>query len=372
MTLAVVFAGGGTGGHIFPSLAVLEHLLAREPDLPHVFLCSAREIDARILRARQEPFLALPAMPPGAHPTRLASFLRSWGPSVREARRAIRDLRVRATRVVVLSTGGFVSAPVAQAARVERAPLVLLNQDSPPGRANRWVSRFARRVLTTAPNERPGWDRIPPVVRSEAIAPGDARVCRLELGLAPDAPTLFVTGASQGASSINAFAEAFARTHARELVSGSWQVIHQTGPTGAERARAAYAGLGITALVEPFMDRMGLAWGAADVAMSRSGAGSVAEAWANHTPTLFLPYPHHRDQHQRFNAEPLAHAGGALIATDLVDPGENIRTVAPTLLSLLNDTGARSRMRDALEALGPVDGAARVARAILEDGHPGV
>lgn len=361
----VVFAGGGTGGHIFPMLAVLEELREREPGVRALFLCSARAIDERILTAAGVEFVAIPAAPLSVRPAGLARFVWRWGGAVRAARGALRRMKGGCDGLRVLSTGGFVSAPVAQAARAERVPVVLLNQDAPPGKANRWIARHAARVFTTADAGRGGWERIPPVVRRAALAPGDAGACREMLGLDPARPVLFVTGASQGARSVNEFASALVRAHGEELHAGGWQVVHQTGAGDNGPWRAAYDEAGVPAVVETFFDAMGVCWGAADLAVSRAGAGSVAEAWANRVPTVFLPYPYHRDQHQRFNAGPLERAGGALIVEDLIDAARNVAEAGELVMALVHDAPARLAMRGALERLGPVDGAAMLASALL-------
>jgi UDP-N-acetylglucosamine--N-acetylmuramyl-(pentapeptide) pyrophosphoryl-undecaprenol N-acetylglucosamine transferase len=288
---------------------------------------------------------------------------------VRAARSALQRVKKEAggaDHVRVLATGGFVAAPVAQAAQVERVPLLLLNQDAPPGKANRWIARHAARIFTTAPLERAGWEIIPPVVRRAALAPSDARACREALGLDPDRPVLFVTGASQGSRSVNEFAAAFATANADLMRTAGWQVVHQTGSADNEPWLAAYGAAGIPAVVEQFFDAMGLCWGAADVAVSRAGAGSVAEAWANRVPTLFLPYPYHRDQHQRRNAEPLVRASGALVETDLIEPAPNLAGAGVMLLDLLKSPSRRAAMRAALARLGAVDGVARLAAALVE------
>lgn len=157
MSGGVVFAGGGTGGHIFPMLAVLEVVREREPEMPALFLCSTRGIDSRILGSAGVEFTPIPAAPLSVRPLGLARFIASWGGAVRAARAELRRVRDQWGSVRVLSTGGFVSAPVAQAARVERAPVVLLNQDAPPGKANRWIAHHAARVLTTSAVEGRGW-----------------------------------------------------------------------------------------------------------------------------------------------------------------------------------------------------------------------
>jgi len=361
-----LFAGGGTGGHVFPALAIAEHL---PPGSPCAYLVSERPIDRRILEPRGVAFHPIPARPFGLRPATLTSFIAHWGQSVRAARAVIREAR-NAGPVRLIATGGFVAAPAAQAARVERVPLTLVNLDAAPGKANRWIARHARRVFTAAEApefESRGWVRIRPIVRREAIAPGTPAQCRRTFDLDPDRPTLLVTGASQGAASINGLATALARAHAREWVDAGWQIIHQTGRGGVDEVASAYRQAGITAVVREFLDPMGPAWGSASVALSRAGAGSVAEVWANRVPTLFLPYPWHRDRHQRFNAEPLRRAGACLVEDDLVDPARNLGRAGAALWSLMTDADARARMEARLEALGPADGAATVARAVLGD-----
>ncbi|MFO0835356.1 MAG: UDP-N-acetylglucosamine--N-acetylmuramyl-(pentapeptide) pyrophosphoryl-undecaprenol N-acetylglucosamine transferase [Phycisphaerales bacterium] len=367
---AFVLAGGGTGGHIFPNLAIaeqLESLLGRRPRC--VFAVSARPLDAQILRDESREFEVIPAEPFVLRPRGFLKFLNSWGKSVRSARVLLQKLKSEHGRVDVVATGGFVSAPVAQAARVERVPVTLVNLDATPGRANRWLARHAARVYTAAEAPGVGWPVIRPLVRTAAMAPGDARACRARLGLDPDRPVLFVTGASQGAGTINKLLVALIERHAPDFVARGWQVIHQTGPrTDAkdiENSRGAMKSAGIPAIVEPFFREMGVAWGAADLAISRSGAGSVAEAWANATPSVFLPYPYHKDQHQRANAASLLRAGACVVEDDLVDPERNAGRAGATLLDLMRDDAKREAMRTALKSLGPADGANTVARALV-------
>lgn len=367
---AFVLAGGGTGGHIFPNLAIAEQLAALLGRTPRcVFAVSGRPLDAQILKDESREFEVIPAEPFVLRPRGLLRFLNSWGKSVRTARAVIQKLRHEHGQVEVVATGGFVSATVAQAARAERVPVTLVNLDATPGRANRWIARHATRVFTAA--ETPGvkWPVIRPIVRAAALASGDTRACRSKLGLDPDRPVLLVTGASQGAGSINKLLVAMVEKHATDFTSRGWQVIHQTGPrTGTkdiDDSRAALKSAGIDAIVEPFFRQMGLAWGAADLAVSRSGAGSVAEAWANATPSVFLPYPYHKDQHQRANAAALVRAGACVIEDDLIEADKNIARAGATVLSLLRRGEKREAMRAALRGLGPADGALTVAKALV-------
>jgi len=362
----VLFAGGGTGGHLFPALAIAEELLERAPGMRVRFLASPRTLDAEILRAERlagapPDFEAIPARPFGVHPGTLARFLLSWGGAVRAGRAAIR----RAEAPVVVAMGGFVAAPCVQAARAEGVPVLMVNLDATPGRANRWIARHAGRVLTAAAVEGAAWEVVPPIVRRSARPSGDAASCRGRFGLDADRPTLLVTGASQGASSMNRLLAAMVARDPGVFTRGGWQVIHQTGKADVEETRSAYRGAGIPSVVEPFLREMGTAWGAATVAVSRAGAGLVAESWANRVPTLFLPYPFHRDQHQRRNAEPLVRAGAAELATDHVHVEANLTRTAPAIAALMNEPERRERLARGLAALGPADGAARVAEAIL-------
>ena len=386
---AYLFGGGGTGGHLFPGLAIAEKVAelehARSGSTPRIlFLSSNRPIDASILSAARigdapVTFEPTPAAPFVLSPKGMVKFLGGWGPTIRQSRQAIRAMRGpskgpdRNVEVRVIALGGFVAAPVVQAARVERAPITMLNLDAVPGLANRWISKRAATVFTSAVVSDPiakDWTPIPPIVRAQAIAPGEPGApdtmarCRREMGLDPSLRTLLVTGASQGARSINRLMELFIERH-REALAG-WQLLHQTGKDEADRTREMYAKGGIPARVETFIASMGLAWGAADLAVSRAGAGSVGEAWANRVPTILMPYPYHKDQHQRANAAPLEKSGGSLVVQDLIEPEPNLGLAGARLADLLTDASKRDAMRRALASLGPADGAERVARSLVE------
>jgi UDP-N-acetylglucosamine:LPS N-acetylglucosamine transferase len=370
----VVFAGGGTGGHLYPGIAIAEEV-RRTPGTRCLFLCSDRPLDAEILRKAGEEFVASPASPMVVRPRAFARFLRTWGKAVREARRLLRDAKAQAGEgnVVLVAMGGFVAAPAAQAARVERVPVLLVNLDAVPGKANRFVARRARGagnggVVTTIPvrgDSNGEWEAIGPIVRRQALAQGAQEECRRRLGLDPSLPVLMVTGGSQGAKSINALMTAVAGAHAGDL--RSWQVLHQCGKGEADGTRAGYMAAGLTASrvrVQEFSDAMGDWWGAAELAVCRAGAGSVAEAWANGVATVFLPYPYHKDEHQRWNAEPLARAGACVLERDLVRPDANLGKAGAAIAGLVRDPAARDRMRTALRALGPASGAVAAAERV--------
>ena len=370
-----LFAGGGSGGHIYPGLAIAEQLLALAPAPPTIaFIVSDRVIDRSILEKHPYPFTASPAKPLSARPRGLIRFLANWGNAVRHTRSQIREHAARGP-VHLVAMGGFVAAPAVQAARAERIPITMVNLDAVPGKANRWMARRVRasdQVFTAArlaPHcPQPTWREVPPIVRAGSRATMTSEDARRTLGLLPDRPVLMITGGSQGIRTINGFALAFAESAdgARLLREGGWQIIHQTGRGDEGRVAERYQAAGTTALVQPFVDHMNLWYAAADLVLGTAGAGNVAEVWANGVPALLMPYPYHKDQHQKFNALAIEQCGGAIIARDHIDPQANLREVGPVLAGLLGDAEKRAVMRRALGTLGPADGAERIARTLLQ------
>lgn len=361
--MTVIFAGGGSGGHISPGLAIAERLRERTSDVKPLFICSTRDIDRQMLEEAGETFVPIPATPPAWQPRAAWQFLRNFQKSRRQVRSLIHEQPVRG----VVALGGFVAVPIVAAAKREGVPAVLINLDAPPGKANRMMARKCNAVysavaLPMLPQFASEVVGMP--IRRRAIAREKAAACRTELGLAPDRLTLMVTGASQGATSINRMM--IELVHQSPALLADAQVLHLAGSGASESLREAYAEANIRAVVIEFLYEIGRAWGAADIAVSRAGANSVAEAAANRVPTIFLPYPHHRDKHQRHNAQPLVDAGGALMLDDAVDAEVNARLIEPILTVLLRDEVKRRTMQAALEPFARADAADRIAAMILE------
>lgn len=366
---AYLFAGGGTGGHIYPALAIIQQLHTTNPHAACELLVSDRPNDRDILAPLAIPFATLPAKPFATRPRACLRFITAWGPSLRQTRKAIARLKQSHDRVVIVAMGGFVAAPAARAGHCEGCPVVLVNLDAVPGKANELIARRAHAVYTACDIQgHPTWQRVPPIVRANTIATLDPAQARGRFNLDPAAQTLLVTGGSTGARSINQLM--LALTNARPHALAGWQVIHQTGKqisdTDLTTLRDAYRGAGVPAWVEHYIDDMGAAYASADLAIGRCGAGTVAECWGANLPSIFFPYPHHKDQHQLHNAKPLIDAGGAIACTDHTQPGPNLRNHADQIEQLLSDPQRRSAMRAALAALGPPDGAARIAKALQQ------
>lgn len=362
-TSTVLFAGGGTGGHIFPNLAIAERLTGRGdiavPPRVH-FAVSNRPLDARIMTQQNLPFTPLGVRPLPRRPWHIPGFLRSYFQSRAEAMRLMREKNVR----VVIATGGFVSAPVIAAARKLGIARLMVNLDAVPGVANRYLAPSCTRVFSVyASPKLPGATIVPLPLRRSCLSSGDAASCKKALKLEGDRPVLLITGASQGAESLNKLMmELIGRDEFRAAVMGrGWQVLHIAGEDRAEPVKQAYKQAGIDAVVMAFCNTMGLAWGAADVCLSRAGASSVGEVAANAVPTIFLPYPYHKDQHQKLNAQPLVEAGGSLMYDDLIEPKPNGDQLEPVLLALMNDASRRNAMRAKLHQLAGQDGASILA-----------
>lgn len=365
-----LFAGGGSGGHIAPGLAIAERIVESQPNAECFFLCSARPVDAEMLGPTGFPFLAIPAQPLGLKPLALFRFLRGFFSARAAVRRVIREKRPAA----LIALGGFVAAPAVAAARAAKLPVTLVNLDAVPGKANHWVARRSTRVLSAvatpaAPNFASAIVGMP--IRRNTVSRERPSRCREQLGLDPARNTLLVTGASQGSSSINQLLIHLVHHFPDEF--RDWQIIHQSGYKDHRTLLDTYAAAEISAQVLPFLPSMGVAWGAADLAVSRAGASSVAETAANAVPTVFMPYPWHKDQHQALNAEPLldlAGVAGAAIETDHIDPIANAAGAGKTILNLMRDQAGRHQMREALKANPPADAAAVIAEQLLQDVSP--
>jgi UDP-N-acetylglucosamine--N-acetylmuramyl-(pentapeptide) pyrophosphoryl-undecaprenol N-acetylglucosamine transferase len=354
----ILFAGGGSGGHIYPNLAVFERLCEADPGASAHLLVSGRPVDEQIVRKEGLSFTALPAVPLVYKPKALWAFYQAYKDSERVALEVITGTGASA----MIATGGFVSGPAVSAAHKAGVPVALLNLDAVPGRANRFAAHKATEVFTTYPTSRlRRAQTIGMPLRRSAIGSLKPEKARWDLGLRPDLDTILVFAGSQGSASINAMMmELCTRAQHRRALE-NWQVIHLTGPDQQEAVQRAYDEAGVRGIAHAFCNRMGAVWSAATMAISRAGAGSVAEAWANAVPTIFMPYPYHKDQHQRLNAEPLVSCGAALLQRDLVDPMENVNQIAGPLKALLGNETRLEKMRQIMRDTRPPDGASVVA-----------
>jgi len=372
----VLLAGGGSGGHIFPNIAVAERLA--EAGVDAVFAVSNRPLDAAICQQQGLDFRATRAAPLSMKPKGLLAFAQGF----RAAKGQVCEWIAGGGCDAVVATGGFVSAPVAAAAK-RRVPVALVSLDAVPGKANRLAARWADRLFTTYDTDRlADAQRVGMPLRRASVLPREMAdsEAKKELSLPADRDVLLVTAGSQGLASTNRMmmqllekgADPFLRRFKVEpsVSSGGWHVLHLAGKRDAAEVESAYAEAGVSATVLPFCQKMGYAWRAASLAISLAGAGSVAEAWANAVPTVFFPYPYHRDQHQKLNAQPIVATGGALLLEDTIDPTENVARLSGPLSELLLEVDRREQMAMILRQTVPPDGAQTLADWVLEQIKP--
>jgi UDP-N-acetylglucosamine--N-acetylmuramyl-(pentapeptide) pyrophosphoryl-undecaprenol N-acetylglucosamine transferase len=350
-------ACGGSGGHLFPGLAVGEQLLARGCDV--TLLISPKEVDQQAVQnLRDMTVVTLPAvgMTRGKLGEFLAGFLKSF--------RAARKLFCQRPPHAVLAMGGFTCAPPILAGRSCGAATFLHESNSIPGRANRWLAHFVTQVFVgfpaaTARLHHHNILHTGTPVRPQ-FQPADTGACRMSLGLDARRPVLLVMGGSQGATRINDLVLGTLPALAAALPD--LQFIHLAGPADAEKVQAAYAQRGARAVVRPFLTEMELALGAATAAISRSGGSSLAEFAAMRVPAVLVPYPAAADNHQFYNAHSFVETGAALLLEQRAATDEQLASLVQRLIT---DATLRASMAAALERWDVPHAAGLVAERIV-------
>lgn len=360
-----LFAGGGTGGHLFPGLAVAEALRDMQPAARITFFTTLRDLDRQLLGTTSYEQVTQTVQPVTMQPLRWPAFGWHWLRSVSRARQFIRRNDVRA----VLGLGGYAAGPPVVAARSAGVRSTILNPDAVPGRANRFLARRADWVVLQ-------WNvthRYFPAntvchvlgcpIRREFATP-DAAAGRRRFNLDAARPLLLVTGASQGAHTINETMKrvwpVFHATHP------DWQLLHLTGAAEEQSVRDVYAAAGAPANVVAFTHEMANALAAADLVVSRAGASTLAELTAIGRPSILFPYPYHRDRHQHHNAQVLVDAGAAMLIEDTRDAAQN-QTPLLAALHTCAPAAKRSEMAAAARKTGRPDAAQAVARLLMDE-----
>ncbi len=356
-TETFLFAGGGTGGHLFPGLAVAEELRERRPGCRILFVGSERPIEAEILARAGEQHVPLPIRSSADLRSRPWRFVIDNVRSVRAAGRLLREHRP----VAVLGLGGFASFPLLLQARWRHVPFFLLEQNAIPGRVTRWQARQARAVCLTFPESA---QRLQGAVCRDTGNPVRKSIARLaQLRGEFDGRILLVLGGSQGAESLNQAVRAWVAEQ-RELLNG-WTIWHQTGPRQQAEIAAEYARLGVPAEVAPFWSDLPERYAAAGIVVSRAGATTIAELLCAGKPMVLLPYPHAADDHQRANAASLVQAGAAEVVEHATDAADTVRRLAAVLTPLLGDPDRRRRLAEAARALARPNAAQTVVDLLL-------
>jgi UDP-N-acetylglucosamine--N-acetylmuramyl-(pentapeptide) pyrophosphoryl-undecaprenol N-acetylglucosamine transferase len=363
--LSVVLAGGGTGGHIEPMLALAD-ALRRRPDADAMritCLGTARGMETRLVPARGYDLRLIPPVPLPRKPT--VDLLRVPGRvwrAVAETRALLEDLAAD----VVVGFGGYVALPAYLAARRAKVPIVVHEQNALPGLANRIGARFAARVAVTSPGtplhngEHVGMPLRTAI--SSLDRPARRDEARAEFGLERHRPTLLVFGGSQGAATLNRAAVAAADA----LTAAGVQVLHARGPKNTDVTVPPRPAGSAPYVVVDYLERMDLAYAAADLALCRAGAVTVAELSAVGLPAAFVPLPIGNGE-QRRNALPVIEAGGGLLVEDA---DLDATWIQSRLVPLLTDPVALAGYAAQAAAAGVPDADERLADMVLAVARP--
>jgi len=359
MGVSVVIAGGGSGGHIEPALALADALRRADPDTAITCLGTERGLETRLVPMRGYDLALIPPVP---LPRSLTPALLSVPSRMRGAVAAAAKVLERTRADVLVGFGGYVSTPGYLAARRRKVPIVVHEANSKPGLANRIGARLTRHVCTGQPGTRLPHARYIGIPIRREISGLDrlalADKARVHFGLQPDLPVLLVTGGSQGAGSLNRAALGAAGA----LRAAGVQVLHVVGPKAGEVEVPPGP---VPYVVVPYLDRMDLGYAAADFALCRAGAMTCAELTAVGVPAAYVPLPHGNGE-QRLNALPIEEAGGGLIIADADLAPEWIEQ---TLLPILLDGELVAAMSDAAAAIGNRNADADLAELVLSVGR---
>jgi UDP-N-acetylglucosamine--N-acetylmuramyl-(pentapeptide) pyrophosphoryl-undecaprenol N-acetylglucosamine transferase len=362
----VVFSGGGTGGHLYPALALADALVERRPDLRPVFVGALRGVEARVLPARKVEHVLLPVL----------GFERGSGglgrlraiPELGRSLQQVAELYQSLHPELVVVTGGYAGAPAGIVAAARGVPLALQEQNSVPGITTRLLARFASQIHIAFTET---VDRLPASARGRVTRSGnpvrpptalDPAEARSSFGLRADATVILVVGGSQGSLALNAAVIDAVRGVAQGslLRPASLELLWSTGPSHLERVRGELDALGAPAWVHAvgYIDRMDAALAASDLAVSRAGAMATSEFLAWGLPSLLVPLPTAAADHQTENAKSLEAAGAAVHVPQASLTGEVLWN---RLLGVASDPAQLEATRAAARRVARPDAALQIA-----------
>jgi UDP-N-acetylglucosamine--N-acetylmuramyl-(pentapeptide) pyrophosphoryl-undecaprenol N-acetylglucosamine transferase len=352
--MRLMIAGGGTGGHLFPGVALAEELRARQPDAAVRFVGTRRGIEARVLPDLGWDLSMIEVS--GLKTVGAVGALRGLARLPRalwQARRIVREFRPDA----VIGVGGYASGPVVLMARLAGVPTAICEQNSIPGLTNKILGKLVRAVFVSFDGSRRFFRAGKTVVSGNPVRRG---MVQKLLGARPapaDAAAtvhVLVSGGSLGAVAVNALAAdaLIALSRAAPLA-----IVHQTGDKGLDDTRKRYADAGVAAECHAFIVDMAAEYARADLIIGRAGATTVAELAITGVPAVFIPYPFAADNHQELNARAMADAGAALMFRQSELTAE---ALADALRPLIADPARRAEMGGKMKALARPAAAAAV------------
>jgi len=363
----VIFAGGGTGGHLYPALALGAALQELDPDVRVHYVGAKRGVEARVLPQQNVPHTLLPLQP-----IQRDRIWRNWvlPPAMAGTAIGLATLFLKLRPKLVVGTGGYASGPACMWGVLTAVPVAVQEQNSHPGFTTRMLARFARQVHLGFPEAarqlKPGSDT-QVLSLGNPIRPPDATIvrndARTRFALSHDAVVLLVVGGSQGARAVNeALLGALEKVERGELAArpANLEILWATGPSHIESVNARLQPLGLEWVkAHGYIDAMPQALAATDVAVTRAGAMATAELLAWGRPMLLVPLPTAAADHQTHNARALAEAGAGVM---LVEKELTAERLWQEVIALTGDTARRERMRTAAQERARPDAAREIAR----------
>jgi len=357
--MRVIISGGGTGGHLFPGIALATGLQQRDSNCRVMFIGTRRQLDRKTLADYDFKLAAIDCMGlKGKGPLHRIRSLLTLPGAVLEARSII----TRFGPDLVFGVGGYVTGPVLLAARLQGVPTCIHEQNSVPGLANRMIARFVDRVFVSLP----GTSGFPAgkiilsgnPVREEILAAAGQEKVKAEDGH----HTILVLGGSQGAHRVNLLMLA-AMQHLQQENGLRIRLVHQTGTADLERIKGGYEAVGIQAEVAPFFTDMASLYRRADLVVARAGATTLAELSVMGLPALLIPYPYAADDHQAKNAQYYVKGGGARMFRESELDAD---ILAAAVTELLQSPGELHSMSQRMLAMGRPGATRRILDDCLE------
>ena len=360
------FAGGGTGGHLYPAIAVAEQLSTLEPQARILFFCSSRNIDQYILSQTGFDYSILPATTFPKHPGKVINFFKTF----RQSYKTVSQEITKSKNSVVIGLGGFASGPACLAAHRKKVPLALFNVDIIPGKANQIISRWASDIFVQFAdtskyftNTKAKINAFGCPLRNSFLHPEPTNAIE-KINLDKNKKTLLITGASSGSQSIN---EAVCLILDKlDQFANDWQIVHLSGRNNLEQVSSLYEKAKISHKVLDYYNQMPDLLAADDLVVGRSGAVSVAEFAVALVPSICIPYPHHKDRQQYLNAEKLVEAGAACIVEDLQDKKAFAQNLWKELEVLMKDSQKRNQMAESCKKIAKPNASTEIAKKLIQ------
>jgi len=362
MERRVIFTGGGTGGHIYPGIATAKALKDRVKDISVLFMGTKRGLEAQLVPQEGFEISFISARGLSSHPLKAIAAILSVSLGLVQSLKVMMTFRPS----LVVGTGGYVSGPVALAASLCGVPVVIFEQNIIPGKTTRFISRLARKVCVSFSETERYLPAEKVVVTGnpvrEIILTRSRSEGRAALSIPPERRCILITGASQGARSIN---EGIVRA-LESWRDRDWTVIHLTGEKNYEQVKSSadvlLKGSRLDYRCLGFLRNMEDAYAACDLAVCRAGATTLAEITARGIPSILIPYPYSAEGHQEKNAAWFQQKGAGVMILD----SEVNEKLAVTIAELIDDEAALAGMAEKCRALGRPDALNEIVNVILE------